>query len=389
MDRRACPIMRLDVVADRAAPLDRGTVEGLVAAAASGLSVDHRVDWCDGDGFAQRLRARGAATVVVPPGDVEVAALLGPGDDPPGPDRVLVRFDAHARERDTSPHLSAHLRGVGLGGITWAIRAAVHAARHPADTLRYGEHPDQFGQLRRPVGSGRPVALAVLIHGGYWRSRWQVDLMDALAIDLTERGIVSVNLEYRRPDRHGWQATLEDVRAGVRQAVDVAVGTAAAPVPLALIGHSAGGQLALQVAEERAASAQPVAVVASLAGVVDLHAADARELSDAAVRLALGGRPTEVPERYRAASPLARAHRRVPTVVAIGAQDDPDLVEMNRRFVTTATGAPIQVIELAGDHFDVIDPGTPLWRATLDALLGRLGGAGDALSLPATDRPSP
>lgn len=378
MDRRACPVMRLDVVADRAAPLDRGTVEGLVAAAASGLSVDHRVGWCDGDGFAERLRARGAATVVVPPGDVEVAALLGPGDDPPGPDRVLVRFDAHARERDTSPQLSAHLRGVGLGGITWAIRAAVHAARHPADTLRYGDHPDQFAHLRRPAGGGRPTALGVLIHGGYWRSRWQLDLMDALAIDLTERGIVSVNLEYRRPDRHGWQATLEDVRAGVRQAVDAVAGTdpPGTPIvpiaPIALIGHSAGGQLALQIAEERAASAQPVAAVVSLAGVVDLHAAADRELSDGAVHLALGGRPDEIPERYLAASPLARPQRQVPTVVAFGTGDDPDLVEMNRRFAAATEGAPIDVIELPGDHFDVIDPATPLWRATIDTLASRL-----------------
>ncbi len=363
--------MRLEVVLDRAAPLDRGTVEGLIETAASGLSVEHRVIWCEAEGFEEHLRDRPAATVVVPPDNVEVAALLRPGDDRRDPRRVLVRFDAHARGRDASPQLSAHLRGIGLGGVTWAVRAVVYAARSPADTLRYGEHPEQFGQLRRPDGGGPPAALAVLVHGGYWRSRWQLDLMDALAIDLADRGLISVNLEYRRPDRHGWQATLEDVHAGVRQAAD-AVGRAHGQTPIVLIGHSAGGQLALQIAEERGASGEPVAAVVSLAGVVDLDAADARELSDGAVRLALGGRPAEIPERYLAASPLARPQRQVPTIVAIGAGDDPDLVEMNRRFVAAASGGPIDVVELPGDHFDLIDPTTPLWTATFDTVASRL-----------------
>lgn len=382
--------MRLLVQIDRAAPLDRPTVEDLVAATATALHIDHRVDWCDDDGFRDGLQEAGTATVVVPPADAEVAALLAPGDaDRIGPDDVVVRFDPHARERDTSPQLLAHLRGIGLGGITWAIRAAVHAARHPAATLHYGDHPDQFAQVRRPSRGARPTGVGVLLHGGYWRSRWQVDLMDALAIDLVARGLVSVNLEYRRPDHHGWQATLDDVHAGVRQAAGAAVGADDDPAPLAIIGHSAGGQLALQIAEERADAGQPVAAVASLAGVVDLHAADERDLSDGAVRLALGGRPAEVPERYRAASPLAHPRRRVPTVLAFGTGDDPDLVEMNRRFAAVAEGATVDVVSLPGDHFDVIDPASPLWRATITALLERVDVAGERFPLPVRDRPVP
>ncbi len=382
--------MRLLVVIDRAAPLDRPTVEDLVAGTAAVLHIDHRVDWCDGDGFRDRLHKEGTATVVVPPADVEVAALLAPRDaDRTRPNDVVVRFDPHARERDTSPQLSAHLRGIGLGGIAWAIRAAVHAARHPATTRRYGDHPDQFAQIRRPSPAGMPTGVGVLIHGGYWRSCWQVDLMDALAIDLAARGLVSVNLEYRRPDHHGWQATLDDVHAGVHQAADAVVGADGDPGRLALIGHSAGGQLALQIAEERAGAGQPVAAVASLAGVVDLHTADERDLSDGAVRLALGGRTAELPERYRAASPLAHPRRRVPTVLAFGTGDDPDLVDMNRRFAAVAEGATVDVVSLPGDHFDVIDPASPLWHATIAALFERMGQAGERFPLPVQDRPVP
>ena len=378
--------MGLLVVIDRAQEIDDETFDGLIAAEAAALSVDHRIVRCAGGGFSQYLQGRPSATVVVPPDRVEVATVLEPDvDGRADPGQVLVRFDLHDRERDTSPQLSAHLRGIGLGGITWAVRAAVHAARHPADTLRYGQDPDQFGQLRWPAGHGPATALGVLIHGGYWRSRWQLDLMDAVAIDLAERGIVSVNLEYRRPDRHSWQATLEDVRAGVQRAVGAVVGTDGQAPPIVLIGHSAGGQLALQIAEERAASNQPVAAVVSLAGVVDLHAADERELSDGAVRLALGGRPDELPEWYREASPLACTQRRVPTVVAFGAQDDPDLVEMNRRFARAAQGAPVDVIDLPGDHFAVIDPTSQLWQATVDTLLTRVDRAGERFSHPVRD----
>ncbi len=67
----------------------------------------------------------------------------------------------------------------------------------------------------RPHHDGGPLPVAVLVHGGYWRSIWAADLMDALAVDLAQRGYAAWNLEYRRPDRHGWQATVADVAAGL------------------------------------------------------------------------------------------------------------------------------------------------------------------------------
>lgn len=276
----------------------------------------------------------------------------------------------------------AHLYGRGVWGLAWAVRHAVHRLRWPAERIRYGDGPDQWGELRLPrkPDGGEPDAgepdpgrrpVAVLLHGGYWRSIWGADLMDALAIDLAGRGFAAWNLEYRRPDRHGWDATTADVGAGL-----AALATVAAEAPLdlhrvAVIGHSAGGQLALRAAAAGVAGRLPLAV--SLAGVVDLAEAHRRWLSAGAVAAALGGTPAEVPDRYAAADPTAALPAGVPQLLVQGRQDDPDLVDLNRRYAAAARAAGDEVtyLEQPGDHFAVIDPASGIWQATATKILTR------------------
>ena len=110
----------------------------------------------------------------------------------------------------------------------------------------YGDDPSQYGVL---YGEG-PVA--VLIHGGFWRDRYDLTLMDALAEDLAARGWAAWNIEYRRLGNGGGvPTTLEDVSAAIDFLAD------AARRPLAAwstIGHSAGGHLAAWAAtRERSA----------------------------------------------------------------------------------------------------------------------------------------
>lgn len=270
---------------------------------------------------------------------------------------------------------SAYLSGRGAGGLVWAVRHAVHRLRHPARRVRYGSDPDQWADLRLPAGEApAPVSapVAVLLHGGYWRSIWGADLMDALAIDLTGRGFASWNLEYRRPDRHGWDATVADVAAGLAGLA------AAAPGRLdlgrvAVIGHSAGGQLALRAAAD--AGAGRVALAVSLAGVLDLAEGERRWLSAGAVPAALGGTSAELPEVYAAADPPARLPLRIPQLIVQGRDDDPDLVDINRRYARAArsAGDELTYLEQPGDHFAVIDPHSAIWRATRHALVPTLG----------------
>lgn len=369
---------RVLVLASETLVVHRATCEAVIGSAADALGLSVEIVWGDRAALGRRLHAAPPMTVVVPDVDLEVVDLVGAGrlgtsdvGDASTEHGGIVRFDLYERGRDRSPQVSQHLRGLGVGGLTWAVRAAVHGARDPAEVVAYGDHDESFGHLRLPRTTDGPAPVVALLHGGYWRSRWQLDLMDALAVDLSDRGYAAWNLEYRRPDRHGWEATVADVCDGVRHVADLSERFGVTPSKVVIVGHSAGGQLALQAAEELAAEVGPVSPVAavSLAGVVDLAEAHARQMGEGAVQLALGGTPAELPDRYRVASPAARGARRVPTVVVQGADDDPDLVEMNRRFVarSRSTGASIVAVERPGDHFAVIDPASEVWHATVAA----------------------
>ncbi|MBB2911440.1 acetyl esterase/lipase [Streptosporangium becharense] len=256
-----------------------------------------------------------------------------------------------------------HLHGRGVWGLTWAIRHAVHRLRRPARRVAYGEHPDQWAETRPPGESAGRVPAVVLLHGGYWRSVWGADLMDALCVDLAERGFAAWNLEYRRPDLHGWAATTRDVADGVALVAEESGG------PVIVIGHSAGGQLAL-----RAAADDPrVCLAVSLAGVLDLVEGDLRHLSSGAVAAALGGSAAGTPEVYRRSGPLERLPLGVPQLIVQGGGDDLDLVDFGRRYARAArtAGDEVTYLEMSGDHFDVIDPASPIWRATAGVIADR------------------
>lgn len=303
---------------------------------------------------------------------------------------------------------AVHLRGRGIWGLGWAVRHAVHRVRTPTVRLAYGPHPEQWADLYLPaeglsaegqpadrlaVGNEaaaverRPLPVAVLLHGGFWRSIWGADLMDALAADLAARGYVVWNLEYRRPDRHGWDATTVDVAAGLDaltrlDTLDPIVGgtldldlrsNLRSRVDLdriVVIGHSAGAQLALRVA----ADGGRTALVVSLAGVLDLVEGDRRDIGSGAVPAALGGRHADLPDVYAGADPMSRLPIGVPQLVVQGRGDDLDLIDFNRRYVATARAVGDDVIHLEqpGDHFSVIDPGSYVWRAAATEMDRRL-----------------
>src|SRR5258706_15482483 len=78
--------------------------------------------------------------------------------------------------------------------------------------LAYGAEPFQFGELYLPDNAG-PHPVVILIHGGYWRARYGLDLMTGLAEDLVICGIAAWNIEYRRlgDPGGGWPGTFLDV----------------------------------------------------------------------------------------------------------------------------------------------------------------------------------
>ncbi len=277
---------------------------------------------------------------------------------------------------------------------------AVHSGLEPL-TVRYGAHPSQYFHVHLPEGPG-PHPVVVLIHGGFWRLPYGLELMRPLADDLVRRGFAAVNVEYRRlgEDGGGWPGTCEDVLNAVR-----ALGTGPLPLDLrrlGLAGHSAGGHLALWVTSaltrnvtSSAASGAPSPAgsgespasaysVVSLAGVVDMRAAAEDRLDEedgmppAAVEF-LGGTPLERADAYELASPIGLLPLG-PTVTQLVVHGDADNrvpISQSLDYVRAALAADDRV-ELARfaamGHFEVLDPEHESWLASVGFLTATLFG---------------
>ncbi|WP_433327693.1 alpha/beta hydrolase family protein [Spirillospora sp. CA-294931] len=227
--------------------------------------------------------------------------------------------------------------------------------RDAYQVVRYGTGPERFGEYW-PGGDGAAV---VLVHGGYWRARYRVDLLRLLAADLNARGYAVWNIEYRRMDLPGggWPGTFDDVSAALDAVTGLGAG-AIDPARVGLVGHSAGGTLALWAAHR---AAVPPAAVVSLAGVCDLALAARLGLSDGAVAELLGGGPADRPAVYRRADPAALAPLGVPQLLVHGTADADVPFELSRRYAVAA-GPEATLLALPGaDHFDVITPDSAAW----------------------------
>lgn len=221
--------------------------------------------------------------------------------------------------------------------------------------VAYGPAAEQYAELYR-AASQRVPGVAVVIHGGFWRARYDASLGRPLCADLAARGITAYNVEYRRVGAGGgWPDTFDDVAAAVRALDALDVDTSA----VIAIGHSAGGCLAAWVA----ASVHTVTGVVAQAGVLDLGTAARSRVGGRAVPDLLGGMPDEVPGRYALADPIARLPLRAPVICVHAPADDSVPIAQSERYVAAAeaAGGSARLVPAAGDHYTVIDPASPDW----------------------------
>src|SRR5579862_5504254 len=124
----------------------------------------------------------------------------------------------------------------------------------PADArVAYGSDPNQFVDLRLPAAAAKntgPFPLVINIHGGYWRAKYNLDHAGHLCAALTARGLATANLEYRRVGNDGgaWPGTFSDIRSAYQFLVQNAQAHNLDSRRVVVMGHSAGGQLALCLA---------------------------------------------------------------------------------------------------------------------------------------------
>jgi len=246
--------------------------------------------------------------------------------------------------------------------------------------IAFGPGRRQFGELWLPSGKGRHPVI-VMIHGGCWQADLPgVELMDYVSDDLRRHGFAVWNIDYARlgDANGGYPDTFADAGLGVDH-LRVLANTY--PLDLShvvVVGHSAGGHLALWAAGRRALGRKsplfakdplPVAAVVSLAGIDDLAAyrADGPDACggpgtvDALVGAGHRGRT----DLYADTSPARMVPIGVKQYVVSGLLDPivPHAFGEGYAAKAKTAGDPAVVMNISGaGHFELIDPTSAAWK---------------------------
>jgi acetyl esterase/lipase len=273
---------------------------------------------------------------------------------------------------------------------------AFAALEKPAPTavLEYGPAPSQAVDMFLPGGKG-PHPVAILIHGGCWKDLPGAgrEQLRPIGSELANRGIAVWSVGYRRADEKGggYPGTFQDVATAIDQ---LRLHSARYNLDVSrtvVVGHSAGGHLALWASLRHRLPAQsPLRVanplipgsVISLGGVPDLKA------FGRFVPLLCGPGIIEklVPQGaavdpYADISPAQLPAPPGPVVMVSGILDrlvPPYVADDYARLMRREQSKAVARVEIpAAGHFDLVMPGTAAWRevesrivdATLPSLL--------------------
>jgi acetyl esterase/lipase len=242
----------------------------------------------------------------------------------------------------------------------------------PDERVAYGADPNQFVEVCLPRTKA-PHSVLLNIHGGYWRSKYDLAHTGHLCQALRAAGLATFNIEYRRVGNPGggWPGTFEDIRSAYRFVQQEHVRFYLDLDRLAVMGHSAGGQLALCLAAHEPSVRRAI----SLAGVVDLRKAFLLHLSNDAVTEFMGGKPDAVPDHYREADPTELSIPRARQRLLHGTEDDTVPPEFSRDYVTKKkkAGESAELLEIPhAGHFELIDPASEAFKQVTAAVLGIL-----------------
>ena len=253
--------------------------------------------------------------------------------------------------------------------------------------VNYGTGPQHLAELRFPSGRG-PFPFLFVIHGGFWQSTYDLSHIGHLCAAFTSKGIITCNVEYRRlgSSGGGWPETFQDISFGTDRILETVSSDPRIDMArMAVVGHSAGGHLALWLASRhRIPEASPLHSAqkyrlnsaVSLAGVCDLRMAYKQRLGNGVVARLMSGTPDQYPDRYDAGSPIELLPTGRRLVLIHGSVDDVVPISQSEKFVERAEelGDRPELIELDEvGHFELIDPESNALSAVVGAVLPLLG----------------
>lgn len=249
----------------------------------------------------------------------------------------------------------------------------------PGADVAYGPSAAQSVDVFLPDGVG-PYPVAILIHGGCWSAGTAGrEQLRPLGARLAQRGIAVWSIGYRRADETGggFPGTYQDVGVAIDRVRAEAARFKFDLSRNVLVGHSAGGHLALwAIARGHLPDASPLRVtepfipasVISLAGIGDLKAFAplipdicGRGIAERLIPRPAYGSGDPYAEVSPALLPVPEAHvvmisGVVDTLVPLAAAND---------YVRAmqARGKPsIEQVDIPHvGHFDLVTPGTAAW----------------------------
>lgn len=230
----------------------------------------------------------------------------------------------------------------------------------PSEKIAYGTDPLQYGLLwQSQIAVSNP--LIVLVHGGCWLNAFGVDHSFPMATALSQAGYPVWSLEYRRTgdEGGGWPGSFDDIKLALNQ-LDLVQTHDISTEEIILMGHSAGGHLALLAANEL--KDINFKQIIGLAAITDIsrYALGANSCQQATPKF-MGGMPDEKADAYQAANLI---DKKLPIEVTLLQGDADQIVPILQSQLHEVNA---EIIADAG-HFDWIHPGSPAFKHLLTVI---------------------
>jgi arylformamidase len=255
----------------------------------------------------------------------------------------------------------------------WAAESAQVRARLKGHVdLAYGESAGEKLDLFLPVAGPNRPPLLVFIHGGYWQTLDKGDF-SYLALPFLDAGIAVASLNYDLAPRITIPEIVGQISRAIHWLAQQAQSYGFDAARISVIGHSAGGHLAVMAGITDGAAGNPgaglIKGIGSVSGIYELepvrqsYQQEILNLDAAAVR---------------AMSPVRLVPKRaVPLLLAVGGDETEEFLYQQEALATAwrRHGVTVRVVDLPGrHHFSSIDAlsetGHPLFTAARNMILG-------------------